>query len=80
MPEFRAWAIDPENKAGACQIVRTDYGYHIMYMIGNEPLWERVCREAYLAEYCTKLIDDQVAQNPMEIDYESIAFCNASFE
>ena len=80
VPEFRAWAIDPENKAGACQIVRTDYGYHIMYMIGNEPLWERVCRQAYLAEYCTKLIDDQVAQNPMEIDYESIAFCNASFE
>lgn len=80
VPEFEAWAIDPENKAGDCEIVRTDYGYHIMYMVGNEPLWERVCREAYLSEYCTKLIDDEVAKHPLEVDYESIAFCNVSFE
>lgn len=80
VPEFLAWAIDPENKPGDCEIVRTDYGYHIMYMIGNEPVWERVCRQEYLSEYCTKLIDDQVAKYPLEVDYEKIAFCNASFE
>ncbi len=80
VPEFKAWAIDPDNKAGDCEIVRTDFGYHIMYMIGNEPVWERVCRQEYLSEYCTKLIDDQVAKYPLEVDYENIAFCNASFE
>lgn len=80
VPEFKAWTIDPENKAGDCEIVRTDYGYHIMYMIGNEPVWERVCRQEYLSKYCTKLIDDQVAKYPLEVDYEKIAFCNASFE
>jgi hypothetical protein len=42
VPEFLAWAIDPENKPGDCEIVRTDYGYHIMYMIGNEPSPERI--------------------------------------
>ena len=78
--EFLAWAIDPENKSGDCEIVRTDFGYHIMYMVGNEPLWERICREAYLAEYCTKLIDDEVAKYPLEVDYANIAFCNVSFE
>ena len=80
VPEFLAWAIDPENKPGDCEIVRTDYGYHIMYMVGNEPVWERVCRQEYLSEYCTKLIDDEVAKHPLEVDYESIAFCNVSFE
>ncbi len=80
VPEFLAWAIDPENKPGDCEIVRTDFGYHIMYMVANEPVWERVCRQEYLSEYCTKLIDDEVAKHPLEVDYESIAFCNVSFE
>lgn len=80
VPEFKAWAIDPENKPGDCEIVRTDFGYHIMYMVGNEPLWERVCRQEYLSEYCTKLIDDEVAKYPMEVDWASVAFCNVSFE
>ena len=34
VPEFLAWAIDPERKAGDVDIVQTEYGYHIMYYVG----------------------------------------------
>lgn len=78
--EFENWTIDPARKPGDCEIVKTSYGYHIMYMVASEPAWERFAREGYLSDYCTKLIDDQVAKYPMEVDYENIAFCNVSFE
>lgn len=35
MPEFLNWAIDPQRKAGDCEIVKTQYGYHIIYYVGN---------------------------------------------
>lgn len=77
--EFENWTVDPARKPGDYEIVRTSYGYHIMYMVSSEPMWERYCREGYLSDYCTKLIDEQVAKHPLEVDYASIAICNVSF-
>lgn len=79
VPEFENWTVDPARKTGDCEIVRTSYGYHIMYSVNSEPMWERYCREGYLSDYCTKLIDEQVAKYPLEVDYEKVAFCNVSF-
>lgn len=76
---FENWTVDPARKPGDCEIVRTDYGYHIMYMVSSEPMWERYCREGYLSDYCTKLIDEQVTKYPLEVDYENIFICNVSF-
>ncbi len=76
--EFEAWIVDPARKSGDCEIVKTSYGYHIMYLVDAEPMWQRYCRQAYLSEYCTKLIDEQVANHPLEVDYEKVAICNVS--
>lgn len=35
VPEFEAWAIDPERKAGDVGVIATDYGYHFMYYVGD---------------------------------------------
>ncbi len=43
---FKNWAIDPARKAGDCEIVETEYGYHIMYFVkSNGPSWKAVVRE-----------------------------------
>ncbi len=78
--EFEAWVVDAARQSGDCEIVKTDYGYHIMYLVSAEPIWERYCRESYLSEICTKLMDEQVAKYPLEVDYEKISICAASFE
>ena len=38
VPNFLAWAINPERKAGDVEIVETEYGYHIMYFTGYSEL------------------------------------------
>ncbi len=44
---FKNWAIDPARKTGDCEIVETEYGYHLMYFVKNNgPEWKTVVREA----------------------------------
>ncbi len=41
VPEFLEWSLKPHKK-GDTEIVKTDYGYHIMYYVGGDqtPKWE----------------------------------------
>ncbi len=36
--EFDAWIFDSARKAGDYDIVKTDYGYHIMYFVGQDEI------------------------------------------
>lgn len=38
---FRDWAVDSSRKAGDTGIVESDYGYHIMYYVGDDELTYR---------------------------------------
>lgn len=39
VPEFEGWAVDESRKAGDVGIVKSDYGYHIMYFISDGPIY-----------------------------------------
>ncbi len=51
VPEFRDWALE-DHKKGDTEIVKTDYGYHIMYFVGADKTqkWETDVRTAITAE------------------------------
>ena len=39
---FRNWAIDPVRKEGDTGLVKTEYGWHIMYYVStNDPIWRQ---------------------------------------
>lgn len=40
VPEFEKWAIDDSRKYGDTGIVKSDYGYHIMFFINDCPEYE----------------------------------------
>jgi len=35
---FDAWCFDENRQKGDCEIIRTEYGYHIMYFVGDSDL------------------------------------------
>ena len=39
--EFNDWIFDPARKAGDTDIVKTTYGYHIMYFVGQGENYRR---------------------------------------
>lgn len=53
---FRAWAIDPERKEGDTGVIETEYGYHVMYYVGDSEL---TYRDYMLTE--EKRVEDQEA-------------------
>ena len=39
--EFDSWIFDSARKPGDCDIVKTDYGYHLIYFVGaDEIAWK----------------------------------------
>ncbi len=39
---FENWSYDEARKTGDTAVVETDYGYHIMYFVGNgKPVWKK---------------------------------------
>lgn len=38
---FLNWSIDPQRKAGDAEVIETEYGYHVMYYVGDDALTYR---------------------------------------
>ena len=51
VPEFLDWALD-SHKVGDTGIIKTDYGYHVMYFVGADKTekWENDVRSAIAAD------------------------------
>ncbi len=48
---FEDWSYDPARKAGDTGVVETEYGYHIMYFVGNGTVaWKNTAKSNYIKE------------------------------
>ncbi len=55
--EFEEWCYDTSRKAGDVDIIKTDYGYHIIYFIGDGlPAWKAAAYNALLNEYFDDIV------------------------
>ena len=69
---FLKWCMDANRKTGDTDLVKTDYGYHIMYFTDSEPLWIVQCRNALISERLQELLKEETAKRPMEVDYKAV--------
>lgn len=62
--KFSEWSLDPERKAGDCEIIETEYGYHIMYFVENNGEdWRAPVRKTLESEAYEKAADELVGDN-----------------
>ena len=69
---FDAWIFDDARMPGDHGLVKTEYGYHIMYFVESEPIWVRYCRSGVQNERIAKLVDNYVDSVTWEIDFSAI--------
>lgn len=74
---FDAWMFDKSRKAGDSGLVKTEFGYHIMYYVGGEEGWLTYGRDALISELSSKQLDEYTKNTPMEVDYKSIVLGQA---
>lgn len=70
---FNDWCFDESRKPGDSGLVRTEFGYHIMYFVGAEEGWLRYGPEAYVTAACDEMVIKAVQEYPMEVNYKKIA-------
>lgn len=69
---FDAWCFDETRKTGDYGIVETEFGYHIMYFCGSNPLWLDYARNDLMAERANALLEEASAKYAFEVRYSDI--------
>lgn len=74
LTEFNDWCFDSSRKTGDSGIVRTQYGYHIMYFSGVQEsrTWFETAKEDLAASLADEKITELKTTYPVEIDYSNI--------
>lgn len=75
--EFEDWCFDSSREPGDTGLVRTVFGYHIMYYVYGEEGWYRYGQQSLAQDMSRELIDSLVQKYPMEVDYRKIAVVDA---
>lgn len=77
--EFIDWYMDESRKPGDYGLIRTSYGYHVMYFVEAEAQWLRTCRQGVLTEKTSELLARARERFPMEVEYKKIALAVVNF-
>lgn len=72
--EFSDWSFDQSRQYGDTGIVKTTYGYHIMFFVEQTDTkgWEESCKNALLNETISARVDELCAEYPLQFDYTKI--------
>ena len=70
--EFNDWIFDESRAYGDTDLVKTTYGYHVMFFVGSTPAWEVYTAQRYVYEKLQEMVNTGYERWPMEIDYDAI--------
>ena len=70
--EFENWCFDESREYGDHGLVKTEFGYHIMFFVDAEEGWIRLSRDGVLSEKADTLLADLLKENPMDVNYKAI--------
>ncbi len=74
--EFNDWCFDGSRKTGDTDIVKTDYGYHIMYFVEKGmPKWKNEADKGLREATVTKLIEELKGEYELTFNEDNIAQC-----
>ena len=69
---FNDWIFDETRKYGDTDIVKTEYGYHIMFFVGTEDEWIVECRNGARSEKYEAWEKAQLEANSVTNNYSQI--------
>lgn len=70
---FNDWCFDPARQVGDTDVVRTEYGFHIMYFCGRQIVWQDAAKQALLNELSENFANEIMDRYPITADYSQIA-------
>lgn len=77
--EFKNWYLDKERKVGDTGLVKSVYGYHIMYFSGSEDLWISEVSNYMLTERTIEMVHEAKEKYPIDVTYRKIILGEMTF-
>jgi hypothetical protein len=76
VPTFNAWIFDSSRKAGDTAIVKTEFGYHIMYFVSKNdtPAWQFSAQQALASEDATTVVEAFEEANTLKKSWPGYCF------
>lgn len=72
--EFVDWYMDESRQPGDYGLIRTEYGYHVMYFVESEAQWLRNCRKGVMSDLTADVLKEAREKYPVEeMEYKKIA-------
>ncbi|MGN0977400.1 MAG: C39 family peptidase [Faecousia sp.] len=78
MKTLDAWCFEESRQSGDTVILRSDYGYHILYFSGSTQIWYAEAEKDLQAEKQAELITAAREKYPARIDYSAITLTEAA--
>lgn len=69
---FKQWYLEEGRKVGDYGLVKTVYGYHIMYYAAEESAWNAVCMEGVREDISNGVLEEVTTAYATDIAYEKI--------
>ncbi len=72
VPTFNDWCFDESRQYADSGLVKSDYGYHIMFFVGSEPMWKSYAEQDWITDQTNTFTSELLEGYPMEVSYEDI--------
>ena len=69
---FNDWCFDPARQVGDYGIVKTEFGFHIMFYSGEEFLWSKTVEQDVISQKTNDLVDAALEKYPLTVSYDKI--------
>ena len=71
---FNDWCFDASRQPGDTGIVKTTYGYHVMYFVGKTGTfyWKTVAERDYPSSRMRTILEEYLDASEMTVDYPLI--------
>ena len=76
---FETWCFDESRSFGDIGLVKTTYGYHVMFFVESKMGWFETAWSDLAADKGLLFLDEAMAANPLVVDYTAIALGNVDF-
>lgn len=71
--EYVDWYTAEGRKVGDYGLIKSEHGYHIMYLSDMEDKWIAACRDGILSEEANQIAQTAMENYPMDVTYKNIA-------
>lgn len=76
VPEFNDWCFDASRKTGDTDIVKTSYGYHVMYFVNRNILWKQYAEQDMTNELSSQFVEGVAVKYPISVDFGKLMLGN----